>query len=173
LPIEKSGCPICNGYCSPIKHGGYWRNSISADGVKEKIRIQRYLCKSTERTFSFLPEHLIPYRVPSLPLLAELWRTMLFSGKSHQQTLADIGKRFTETVVANMEYSCLQDFSRILQAAMERVTILHAKPFSSILNFFEYCEHYRHNGRTGFLAIAQSFYAQHHQFLFGTASQHR
>jgi hypothetical protein len=147
---------------------------IEANGVKEKIRIQRYLCKTTERTFSFLPERLIPYRTPSLPLLDELWRTLLFSNKSHQETLAAIMDDFSESEsVIGMEYSHVQEWSQILQVAMERVTILHAKSFSSVMDFFEYCKHYSHNGRTGFLAMAQSFYTQENRFLFGTASQHR
>ena len=172
-PSKKTGCPICDGKCDPIKHGSYWRNAIESNGDKELLRIQRFLCKSRGGTFSFLPERLIPYRTPSLPLLENLWQEMLDTPKSHQEMIADIINCYPNSSMADWEYSRLADLLHIFQVAMDQITILENQRFASLSDFFSYCQQYTLHGQRGFLAIAKAFHAQHHRFLFGTASQHR
>ena len=150
------------------------RNAIDDLGMKTRIRVQRYLCKRKKRTYSMLPEELIPYRASSLGFLAVFWRMLLFIDQSHKQILSAIVDRFPESSAAlNMDYSHLNDVEGILQLAMNRVTALTGTGFPSIQCFFEFCSAYVFNGRTGWLAVTQWFYEQQHRFLFGTASQHR
>jgi hypothetical protein len=149
------------------------RTEIDAKGAKTKIGIQRYLCKTKNRTFSLLPERLTPYRAPCLPLLSGIWRSMLFPGKSHQEILANITNAFSGTVIANWEYSRCSDLLSILEKAMDRFVAIGGHVFLAATDFFNYCESYWYKGRVGFLAIAQSFHDEHQRFLFGTASQHR
>jgi len=172
-PSENWVCPICDGKCEPIKHGAYWRNAIEENGNKHRIRIQRYLCKSFGGTFSCLPERLIPYRAPSLPLQGNIWQSILTSNKSQKKTLAEIMADYSESPISNWEYSRLQDLLQILEAAMAKMTIFGQQTFSSLGDFLRYCQEFTYNGRRGFLAIAKSFYTQHQRFLFGTPSQHR
>jgi len=142
--------------------------------MKTRIRIQRYLCKRKNRTYSLLPEDLIPYRAPSLGFLAVIWHLQLFCDQSQKQKLSAITDRFPESKTAlNMDYSHLNDFKDILQKAMERINALTEHRFVSIVDFFKFCERYVHAGRTGWLAVSSWFYEQQHRFLFGTASQHR
>ena len=150
------------------------RNAIDDLGMKTRIRVQRYWCKRKKRTYSMLPEELIPYRASSLGFLAVFWRMLLFIDQSQKQILSAIVDRFPESSAAlNMDYSHLNDFEGCLQVAMNRVTALTGIGFPSIQCFFEFCSAYVFNGRTGWLAVTQWFYEQQHRFLFGTASQHR
>lgn len=80
---------------------------------------------------------------------------------------------FPESPITSWEYSHLQDLLQILQTAMDQMTIFGQKSFSSLGDFFNYCQEFTHNGRHGLLAIAQSFHTQNQRFLFGTPSQDR
>jgi len=57
---EPSVCPYC-----PTTPGGHWIRwgfySRWGEGEKELLDIQRYRCKITRRTFSLLPDSLLPY----------------------------------------------------------------------------------------------------------------
>jgi hypothetical protein len=98
---------------------------------------------------------------------------MLSPEKSHQEILSTIAYDFSETRIANWEYSRCSDLFSILAKAMDRFVALSEHIFLSPVEFFAYCNHYAYKGRVGFMAIAHFFYDQHQRFLFGTASQHR
>lgn len=57
---EPSVCPYC-----PTTPGGHWIRwgfySRWGEGKKEPLDIQRYRCRITGRTFSLLPDSLLPY----------------------------------------------------------------------------------------------------------------
>ena len=59
-PCDPSGCPYC-----PDREGRHWIKwgfySRYAQDSSERIDVQRYRCKFTERTFSLLPDGLLPY----------------------------------------------------------------------------------------------------------------
>jgi hypothetical protein len=59
-PCEPSRCPYC-----PDREGRHWIKwgsySRYAEGTSEKIDVQRYRCRFTKRTFSLLPDGLLPY----------------------------------------------------------------------------------------------------------------
>ena len=150
------------------------RNAIDDLGMKTRIRVQRYWCKRKKRTYSMLPEALIPYRASSLGFLAVFWRMLLFIDQSQKQILSALVDRFPKSSAAlNMDYSHLNDIEGILHVAMEKVTVVTGTGFPSIQHFYNFCQQYVHAGRTGWLAVTQWFYERQHRFLFGTASQHR
>lgn len=53
-------CPSCNSWGSIQKHGFYWRYGITDTSI-EKIPICRIKCAYCSKTFSILPDFLIPY----------------------------------------------------------------------------------------------------------------
>ena len=61
-------CPTCSycGFPRCWKHGTYgrkWFHQLGAEPTQEPVTVQRYLCQhpSCERTFSVLPENVLPY----------------------------------------------------------------------------------------------------------------
>lgn len=60
-PCEPSRCPYC-----PDGSGRHWIKwsfySRYAEGERERIDVQRYFCKFERRTFSLLPDGLLPYQ---------------------------------------------------------------------------------------------------------------
>lgn len=165
---------ICERVCGFIKHGFYSRGKIKSDGSQAIIRIQRYFCKIKRRTFSYLPEELIPYRVFSLGIIFELLRIMFDSvGQSQQQQLAKIVYKYDKKPVVNICFAQLEKMKTLLNCAMNKYTFLTGKHFDTLPDFFEYCQGYKFNNHTGYLAIKQSIYCQSKDFLFGTASQFR
>jgi transposase-like protein len=61
---EPSVCPFCPGNAAGhwIRWGGYKRYADNRDKKRGLIRIQRFFCKIVHRTFSLLPDSLLPYR---------------------------------------------------------------------------------------------------------------
>jgi len=63
-------CPICN--CVALgnihRHGFYWRYAITDEDVVE-IPICRLICLSCRKTFSIIPDFLIPYFQHSLEII--------------------------------------------------------------------------------------------------------
>jgi len=62
------GCPTCSycGFPRCWKHGKYgrkWFHQLGTEPPQEPVTVQRYLCQhpSCERTFSVLPENVLPY----------------------------------------------------------------------------------------------------------------
>jgi hypothetical protein len=65
---ENCVCPTCSycGFPRCWKHGKYgrkWFHQLGAELSQEPVAVQRYLCQhpSCERTFSVLPENVLPY----------------------------------------------------------------------------------------------------------------
>ena len=60
-PCEPSRCPYCPG--RPEPHWSLWGfYSRWAQNRKDKIRVRRYRCPFVKRTFSLLPDGLLPYQ---------------------------------------------------------------------------------------------------------------
>ncbi len=53
-------CPSCHSWGNMQKHGFYWRFAVT-DTLTEKIPIRRLKCNCCKKTFSILPDFLIPY----------------------------------------------------------------------------------------------------------------
>lgn len=65
-------CPNCHCIASGNlhRHGYYWRYAIT-DEAEFKIPICRLICLSCKKTFSILPDFLIPYFQHSLDLILQ------------------------------------------------------------------------------------------------------
>ncbi len=104
-----SSCPYCTG--SDLNHcirWGFYRRW--AEGCDQQIRVQRYRCKVTARTFSLLPDALLPYHYPTTGrILGWLWAlivkrigasTLATKLKVPRSTLRGVCKKFLRVVGA-------------------------------------------------------------------------
>jgi len=94
-------------------------------------------------------------------------------GQSQQQQLAKVVCEYNKKPIVDICFAQLGKLKVLLNCAMNKYTFLTGKHFGSLPEFFEYCQGYKFNGRTGYLAVKQSMYCQSKDFLFGTASQFR
>jgi len=62
-------CPQCQSQHSLIVHG-FYRRTLVDTGFDDAIRVRRYLCRSSKRTVSLLPEFALPYLRFSIPVIA-------------------------------------------------------------------------------------------------------
>jgi hypothetical protein len=71
-PVEPSCCPYCSD--RPARHWTKWAfYSRYAQNASEKIDVQRYRCRFAKRTFSLLPDGLLPYHYArTASILADL-----------------------------------------------------------------------------------------------------
>ncbi len=166
--------------CGFIKHGFYKRWAIGILGKAIRVRIQRYLCKNKKckgkkKTFSYLPEDLIPYRVYSLEIIINFLESLLeTSGVTQEQMVERIVNNYeADSALEDLSFVQLKDFMKMMKATMHKFTSLTKQTFKNLPEFFRYCQNYKFQDRIGFLAIKQFIYCQHQQFLFGTASQFR
>ncbi len=145
-------------------------------------RIQRYLCKffknkDLKKTFSYLPENIIPYRVYSLEIIVGFLELLLFklNKEATQEKIVEniINKYSADSDIKDICFIQIKEFIKMMEIAKNKFTSLTNKTFESVTEFFQYCRNYKFYGSTGFLAIKQFIYCQHQQFLFGTASQFR
>lgn len=72
-PCEPSCCPYCPD--RPDRHWIKWSfYSRYAEGECERIDVQRYFCKFAGRTFSLVPDGLLPYHYErTATILQHLW----------------------------------------------------------------------------------------------------
>ncbi|WP_346207335.1 DUF6431 domain-containing protein [Caldifermentibacillus hisashii] len=86
-------CPNCNCVASGNlhRHGYYWRNAI-AEEKEVKIPICRIICLSCKKTFSIIPDFLIPYFQHSLEII--LKRIEQFLEKKKSKSLCQ-NKKYT------------------------------------------------------------------------------
>ncbi len=106
-PCEPSRCPCC-----PDRPGRHWIKWASysryAEGACERIDIQRYFCKFVRRTFSLLPDGLLPYHYErTATILRHLWKVFVdqvpVSTRAREDgvsrtTLSRLAGSFAETV---------------------------------------------------------------------------
>ena len=82
--------PSCCPYC-PTSEGHHWIRwgfyPRWGEGEKERLAIQRYRCRITKRTFSLLPDSLLPYHYFSTGRLLQ-WLHTIFVGAIALGTLA-------------------------------------------------------------------------------------
>lgn len=175
-------CFCCGTGCNFIKHGHYNRSYFDSDNKENIIiSIQRYLCKKTGRTFSFLPDFLIPYhRYPIKFIIKSLNMVKDFidyrDGKivNNQTTCDQILDHLSGyDAFQNLEYSHIKHFIKILDIARERYVLFTTEIIESTFDFLDKCTSFFWNGRKGSLAIKEFIFQKTEYFLFGNASQHR
>jgi len=69
-PCALEGCPDCGGCQKLQRHGSYWRHS-AAEG-EERVEVKRFICPQCTRTWSVIPEGMLPYRSLRVEVL-EQW----------------------------------------------------------------------------------------------------
>lgn len=72
-PCEPSRCPYCPD--RPERHWTkWWFYERYAEGKAERIKVRRYWCKFARRSFSLLPDGLLPYHHErTATILGHLW----------------------------------------------------------------------------------------------------
>lgn len=79
-PKCEEECPDC--HRKLYKHGHYFRHVITSKEIL-KIPIYRRLCLSCGKTFSLIPDFLIPYHVHNGWILQKAWIMRYEKGKSY------------------------------------------------------------------------------------------
>lgn len=94
-------CPNCSYPAKLIKHGFYWRNALS---FKKQfyIPILRLKCISCSKTFSILPDFLLPYFQYTLDVILQYLNDYFLKGKIgvYYQVLQFYRKRFLRNLQA-------------------------------------------------------------------------
>ncbi|SDI89420.1 DUF6431 domain-containing protein [Natribacillus halophilus] len=88
-------CPACSSINTLHRHGFYWRYGITEEGA-EYIPICRLRCPSCKKTFSILPDFLIPYYQHTLHTVVDRIATVLQKekGSGFRQLVAFYKRRF-------------------------------------------------------------------------------
>ena len=72
---EPTRCPYC-----PDRHERHWTSWSSyprwAQGRRDRVHVPRYWCPFAERTFSLLPEGLLPYHYHRTPVILRTLRAL-------------------------------------------------------------------------------------------------
>lgn len=79
-PCAPSRCPYC-----PDRSARHWIKwsfySRYAEGKRERIEVQRYFCKFVGRTFSLLPDGLLPYEYQRTATILRHLRAIFLEGE--------------------------------------------------------------------------------------------
>lgn len=84
-PCFEGECPDCNHKL--YRHGKYFRSVITKKKIT-LIPIYRWLCAPCGRTFSLLPDFLLPYQVHTGAILQRAWILRFMKKKSFNQILS-------------------------------------------------------------------------------------
>ena len=107
-----------------------------------------------DKTFSLLPENIIPYNLYSLEIVFEIL-AIIFNciNKSQNELLNNVAKSFNKNVyINNVDYSQLKNFVNLLTKATGKYNFLIKRTFKSIKEFYNYCM------QKGFLEIKREVY---------------
>lgn len=79
-----SRCPYCTADAPRrwIRRGSYERYAGDLDDSNRRISVPRYRCKLTERTFSLLPDELLPYCGLRTPVVLSSLRALYLEHRS-------------------------------------------------------------------------------------------
>jgi len=201
FPNFHEKCPLCHGKDCAVRTGYYYRWALDIDPDTKKIvilliPIARYLCKMKQqpkhkhRTFSMIPDTLIPYRRFSIDLLMFILQLLIIEKFSSVETLNKIdsyspdacivsGKTLARLLILFEQtrikliiyfqqytdrYRAPPDFSSFTTKETLYFLMRYPKPQAEGLHCAAYYlsfEYYNQNGS----------YLKNARFLFGTASQ--
>jgi len=171
-------CKICKEDCGFWSHGHYSRNKIDEQGDESNEEISRYLCrkhKDKYPTFSCLPEELIPYRQYSLFLIFKLLMEYSCSEELPKNKRLEKAVNIEGSPKKKLDITQIHiySFERLIQGAIDKISIITKKTICKIAEFIEYCNQFKYEEEIGVLAISRYFFQISERFLFGVASQHR
>jgi hypothetical protein len=199
FPNFSQECPICHGKNCAVRIGYYNRWTIDIDVKTGKIvilqiPIARYLCKGvnkakrSHRTFSLLPDTLIPYNQISLFLMMYILH-LLFTTKSSRITLTEIDEITPEDILISEKtighlFSILEQTRIKLILYFQQYNVDRAPPNYHACTLMEIIEYllnypvpdYEHPLRGAYYQSVLYYeshgsYHKNARFLFGTASQ--
>lgn len=198
FPNFSQKCPICHGKDCAVRIGFYFRCSLDLDSDKKIISlllvpIVRFLCKQKQkpkhkhRTFSLLPDTLIPYNRISLDLLMYILQLLIDRAFTIAQTLDQIDAlspdacMMSEKTLIHILTLFEQTRIKLILFFQQQSNRYRAPPdFSSYtteqtFNFLmKYLKPLMESPHCGMYYLAQEYYNQYGlntRFLFGTASQ--
>jgi hypothetical protein len=143
------------------------------------------MCKSYNKTFSFLPDFLIPYRLYSIGFIFKILvivknineneesRNCGNSRQSKSQQILNEISKLKGEVFEKLEYSHIKNFIKCVDTARERFILFSKKIINNAFTFIDKCILFSWENKSGPLAIKAFILQDAGYFLFGNASQHR
>jgi len=150
---EIKRCPLCLHPKRLRRHSFYWRNAVFFYG-ELRIPILRLKCLSCDKTFSILPDFLLPYFQYSLQYILELLREYFLRCKSriYYQLLQFYRRRFLKNLNRIEAFFRDQGFREIIPEKEKAIKLLKMirTAFPKAETFAKrFQEHFHHN----FMAI--------------------
>lgn len=202
-PDYQLACPICGGAACPLAIGVYYRKKVVINfKTYSNLPIMRFLCRDTgqraspHKTFSLLPQPLVPYHQHALEVMFETVKQQQ-TGQTLTQTQDHISQMGVDTDIA-LEKKQLHHFQHILADAFIKLNSVSplkhrlqqmpnfnsADPIGAVIAFSDSYQ----SSLPGMLAdncaplvrLTHEFFYYfqtgawcNRYFLFGTPSQHR
>jgi len=91
-------CPTCGAIGCLIFWGFYMRSCYDEDGDKEKLYIQRVMCKLCLHTHALLPSYFVPYRSYLLKVYCQILR------RENDLAMLDVYLNLTEADLARIRH---------------------------------------------------------------------
>jgi len=121
-PDYQLACPICGGAACPLAIGVYYRKKVVINfKTYYDFPVQRFLCRDTgqraspHKTFSLLPQPLVPYHQHALEVMFETVKQQQ-TGQTLTQTQDHISQMGVDTDIA-LEKKQIHHFQHILADA--------------------------------------------------------
>jgi len=127
FPSFSSECPICGGSNCCVRIGYYYRYVLSLEEeILLLIPIARYLCKRKnkpkieDKTFSLLPDCLIPYMQPTIDTLMQVIGNKLIKKKTTEEIVSQFYYRIYE-VELNLSSSTLRSYYELFEQTAQKI----------------------------------------------------
>lgn len=195
LPVDiRSSCPICGGTDCVQFICYYTRIVIDEKGrCYTDFPIARFLCKSTDRTCSLLPQQLVPYCKYSIELILTICK-LAFSLEWSITEVLDYLENLAEDNPLSTSGSQVQRLEKLFKKAKDKILATCYYPefteksfqenkVEQIKNFIKFAEEFKCVKVVfeikGVCGLGHDFYLsggsyfKNAQFLFGVASQFR
>ncbi|MEA1912197.1 MAG: hypothetical protein U9N32_11085 [Spirochaetota bacterium] len=127
FPSFSSECPICGGSKCCVRIGYYYRNVLSLEEeALLLIPIARYLCKRKnkpkieDKTFSLLPDCLIPYMHPTIDTLMQVILNKLIKKKSDEEIVSQFYFRIYDAGL-NLASETLRTYYELFEQTAQKI----------------------------------------------------
>ncbi|MCK5675058.1 MAG: hypothetical protein KAH95_16885 [Spirochaetales bacterium] len=127
FPSFSSECPICGGSKCCVRIGYYYRNVLSLEEeALLLIPIARYLCKRKnkpkieDKTFSLLPDCLIPYMQPTIDTLIQVIANKLIKKITNEEIVSQFYYRIYE-VELNLSSLTFRSYYELFEQTAQKI----------------------------------------------------
>ncbi|RKX83589.1 MAG: hypothetical protein DRP58_08510 [Spirochaetes bacterium] len=195
FPSFSSECPICGGSNCCVRIGYYYRYVLSLEEeILLLIPIARYLCKRKnkpkieDKTFSLLPDCLIPYMQPTIDTLMQVIGNKLIKKKTNEEIVSLFYYQIYE-VKLNISSSTLRNYYELFEQTAQKIkTFLREREkddypeqvLHSLIDVYWYLSEFQdpqYGKGPGSCSLwyheSLGGYRNNAYFLFGTPSQFR